>query len=124
MIAQNDRKVVVVVANRCGVEGGGGGWKEGEDGAGGEAGGGKDGVGGGKEEEGDGKQGFGEEEEKEEDDEEEEEERREAKYAGTSWIGELGCGEVSIWDILGRNEEKVLVIDTARQPKWKGRLAS
>lgn len=41
----------------------------------------------------------------------------EARYAGTSWIGELGGGLVRLWGILGRAEERVLVVDTATEPK-------
>lgn len=40
------------------------------------------------------------------------------RYAGSSWIGEVGNGVVKIWDILGRAEEAVMVIDTDREPNW------
>lgn len=57
---QTERKVVVVVANRCGEEG------------------------------------------------------PEARYAGTSWVGALGGGEIRRWGVAGRGEERVLVVDTER----------
>lgn len=61
-----------------------------------------------------------------EDDKADEEEKDEpptsARYAGTSWIGDLGNSEVGIWDILGRNEERVLIVDTTAKQKWKGRV--
>ena len=111
MILQTDRKVVVVVANRCGVEG-----AEGMDGAGGAVGG-PGGAGGGKKVDED--EDHDDEEGEEDDDEEELKEPAEARYAGTSWVGELGGGEVGVWDIAGRGEEQVLVIDTARKQKWR-----
>ena len=41
------------------------------------------------------------------------------RYAGSSWIGKIGNGGcVKIWDILGRAEEAVIVVDTDREPKW------
>lgn len=40
------------------------------------------------------------------------------RYAGSSWIGKVGNGVVKIWDIMGRAEEGVLVVDTEKEPKW------
>ena len=51
------------------------------------------------------------------------EEGKEAvRYVGTSWISAVGKGEVKIWGILGCKEQKVLVVDTNEEPKF--RLAS
>ena len=40
------------------------------------------------------------------------------RYAGSSWIGKVGNGVVKIWEILGRAEEAVMVVDTDQEPKW------
>ena len=40
------------------------------------------------------------------------------RYAGSSWIGQVGNGVVKIWEIVGRAEEAVIVVDTDREPKW------
>ncbi len=40
------------------------------------------------------------------------------RYAGSSWIGKVGNGVVKIWDIMGRAEEGVIVVDTEKEPKW------
>ncbi|KAL6712784.1 hypothetical protein ACLMJK_009625 [Lecanora helva] len=41
-----------------------------------------------------------------------------ARYAGSSWVGIIGGGEVKLWDILGRGEEDVMVVDVGEKPKW------
>lgn len=43
------------------------------------------------------------------------EEGPEARYAGTSWVGTLGDGEMRVWDIAGRGEERVLLVDTEEE---------
>ena len=40
------------------------------------------------------------------------------RYAGSSWVGEIGNGVVKIWDIMGRAEEGILIVDTQEEPKW------
>ena len=40
------------------------------------------------------------------------------RYAGSSWVGLIGKGEVRLWGILGRMQEGVLVVETAEEPKW------
>ena len=40
------------------------------------------------------------------------------RYAGSSWIGKVGNGVVKIWDIMGRAEEGVVVVDTEQEPMW------
>ena len=44
------------------------------------------------------------------------------RYAGSSWIGKVGNGVVKIWEIMGRAEEAVMVVDTDQEPKWTLRL--
>ena len=44
------------------------------------------------------------------------------RYAGTSWIGKIGHGVVKIWDVMGRAEEGVIVVDTHKEPNWTLRL--
>ena len=44
------------------------------------------------------------------------------KYAGTSWIGKVGNGVVRIWEIMGRAEEGVIIVDTHEEPKFVLRL--
>lgn len=45
-------------------------------------------------------------------------------YAGSSLVAKMGRGMVSMWDILGRGEERLLVVDTDERPKfnWKDGL--
>ncbi len=40
------------------------------------------------------------------------------RYAGSSWIGKVGNGEVKVWEIMGRAEEGVIVADSEKEPKW------
>ena len=40
------------------------------------------------------------------------------RYAGSSWVGEIGNGVIKIWDIMGRAEEGILVVDTQKEPKY------
>lgn len=40
------------------------------------------------------------------------------RYAGSSWIGRVGRGQVRIWGMLGKAEEGVCVIDTEEKPRW------
>lgn len=40
------------------------------------------------------------------------------RYAGSSWIGQVGNGVVKIWEIMGRAAEGVIIADTERDPKW------
>ena len=40
------------------------------------------------------------------------------RYAGSSWIGKLGKGEVKIWGMLGRAEEGMCIVDTTEKPRW------
>lgn len=51
------------------------------------------------------------------------EEPTDARYAGSSWIGRVGFGQVRIWDIAGRAEEKLLCIDTKQTPKYEFRTS-
>lgn len=44
------------------------------------------------------------------------------RYAGSSWVGVVGKGEVRIWGIMGRGEEGVLVVDTEEEPGWVVKL--
>jgi len=46
------------------------------------------------------------------------EEEEGVRYAGSSWIGRVGMGEVRIWGMLGRAEERVCVVDTEEKPQW------
>ena len=46
------------------------------------------------------------------------EEPDDARYAGTSWVGKVGRGEVKVWGIAGRAEEKLLCVDTNEEPRW------
>lgn len=131
LILQRERRVLVIVTNRCGVESG----KEGV----GEVGGGGETSGGADRKEEDDDEDYEADDDDDEasagaedyDEDKEEEEQQtpnpnpklnEARYAGTSWIGELGSGEIRIWDILGRGEERVLVVDTTSKYKWMGRV--
>lgn len=41
------------------------------------------------------------------------------RYAGTSWIGRVGAGEVKIWRVLGRGEEGLCIADTDTEPTLK-----
>ncbi|KAG8532155.1 uncharacterized protein KY384_003795 [Bacidia gigantensis] len=36
------------------------------------------------------------------------------RYAGTSWVGKIGRGDVGIWRMLGRGEEGLLLADTSK----------
>ena len=38
------------------------------------------------------------------------------RYAGTSWVGRIGKGKVSVWGLLGRGEEGLLLVDTDDEP--------
>jgi protein N-terminal amidase len=50
------------------------------------------------------------------------EEGPEARYAGTSWVGKVGRGNVGVWRILGKGEEGVLVVDTEEEEiRWRWR---
>ena len=40
------------------------------------------------------------------------------RYAGSSWVGKVGKGQVRIWEIVGRAEERLCVADTEEKPKW------
>lgn len=40
------------------------------------------------------------------------------RYAGSSWVGKVGKGQVRIWEIVGRAEESLCVADTEEKPKW------
>ena len=40
------------------------------------------------------------------------------RYAGSSWMGKVGKNRVRIWDIMDREQEDLLVVDTAEEPKW------
>lgn len=44
------------------------------------------------------------------------------RYAGTSWIGQVGNGAVRIWEKMGRAEEGLIVVDTKEEPRWVLRL--
>ena len=44
------------------------------------------------------------------------------RYAGTSWSGKVGREKVKIWDIMGRREEGVTVVDTEEEPQWTLRM--
>ena len=62
LVRNNDREVIVVLANRCG------------------------------------------------------EEPDDARYAGSSWVGRVGRGIVKVWEVAGRAEEKLLCVDTDKDP--------
>lgn len=48
----------------------------------------------------------------------------EARYAGSSCvIGLRGDGSIRMYGGLGRAEDKLLVVDTDKEPQWLGRLA-
>ena len=47
----------------------------------------------------------------------------EARYAGTSTVMLLGKGRARIWGLMGRAEEGVLRVDTASEPRWELRVA-
>ena len=51
--------------------------------------------------------------------------RREGvRYAGSSWVGMAGQGKITVWEMLGRAEEGVLVADLADSlPKYAFELA-
>lgn len=44
------------------------------------------------------------------------------RYAGSSWVGRVGGGEVKIWGMCGRGREEVLVVDTEEEPRWVLRM--
>ncbi len=44
------------------------------------------------------------------------------RYAGSSWVGKVGGGEVKLWGIAGRGKEEVLVVDTEEEPRWSLRM--
>ena len=44
---------------------------------------------------------------------------KQACYAGTSTVLGVGNGEVEIWDIQGKGEERLLVMDTDKAAKFK-----
>lgn len=44
------------------------------------------------------------------------------RYAGSSWIGRVGKGQVRIWGMLGRAEEKLCFVDTEERPQWVLRI--
>ena len=46
------------------------------------------------------------------------------RYAGTSWVGKIGKGSVSVWGMLGRGHEALLVVDTDDEPAATFSLAS
>ena len=46
------------------------------------------------------------------------EEERDARYAGTSWVGKVGEGKAGIWEMAGRGEERPVVVDTDKPMKW------
>lgn len=37
------------------------------------------------------------------------------RYAGTSWIGRFGHGKLRIWNVMGRAEEGILMVDTMEE---------
>ncbi|SZF02612.1 unnamed protein product [Blumeria hordei] len=43
-------------------------------------------------------------------------------YAGTSMIARVGRGSVEIWDVAGRGEERLLVVDTDTEPQFNLRF--
>lgn len=45
------------------------------------------------------------------------------RYAGTSWIGKISNGRVSVWGMLGRLEEGLLVADLEEPSKLNFRVA-
>lgn len=62
-------------------------------------------------------------------------EREGVRFAGTSWVGRVGggmgggvkvsgTGEVGVWGMLGRGEERVLVVDTENEEeiRWRFRF--
>lgn len=51
-------------------------------------------------------------------------EEPDARYAGTSWIGLAGRGQIQGLGMLGRGEEKVLVADLKQKPQWRFRLTN
>ncbi|KAL8828050.1 MAG: hypothetical protein Q9191_002821 [Dirinaria sp. TL-2023a] len=46
------------------------------------------------------------------------EEPGDVRYAGSSWVGKVGKGKIKIWDIAGRDEERVINVDTRDDPEW------
>lgn len=46
------------------------------------------------------------------------EEPEDAQYAGTSWVGKVGYGQIKIWAIAGKGQEMVLTADTSQEPPW------
>ena len=46
------------------------------------------------------------------------EEPKDARYAGSSWIGKAGFGKVKIWDIAGKAQETLLSVDTDQDVKY------
>ncbi|MCJ1275604.1 Carbon-nitrogen hydrolase [Puttea exsequens] len=40
------------------------------------------------------------------------------EYAGSSWVGRIGRGQINIWGILGRGEEGVLGVDMGEEPMF------
>ena len=46
------------------------------------------------------------------------EEHGNARYAGSSWIGKVGLGNVKVWGILGKAEERLLAVDTDQYPEF------
>lgn len=46
------------------------------------------------------------------------EEPEDARYAGSSWVGKVGRGKIRIWDIAGRAEERLILVNTKDDPKW------
>ena len=46
------------------------------------------------------------------------------RYAGSSWVGKVGNGQVKIWEIIGRAEESLCIADTEEQPRWVLRMNS
>ena len=45
------------------------------------------------------------------------------RYAGSSWVGRVGKGKVSVWGLMGRAEEGMLVVDTEEEAKTTFRIA-
>jgi len=70
-VIESDREVLVVIGNRCGVEG-------------------------------------------------------DVRYVGSSLVAKMGRGKIMIWDVLGRDEERLLIVNTDEQPKfsWEDGLQS
>lgn len=46
------------------------------------------------------------------------------RYAGSSWVGKVGKGQVTMWDIVGRAQECICFADTEVEPKWVLRMSS